>query len=177
MNSTTSPGPGEFRDAMSLLATGVTVVTTMTADGPAGMTASAVCSLSLEPPQLVACVERSLPTHAALLASETFAVNVLSEEQVEPARRFATPGVDRFAGIPLRAEWPAPVLSDAIAYFVCTVEERHPGGDHSIFVGRVRDCSRGVEGRPLLYFGRAFGVLQAPEDRLLRSWSEFGTLV
>ncbi|MGH3095214.1 MAG: flavin reductase family protein [Streptosporangiales bacterium] len=177
MGATNNPEPAQFRDTMSLLATGVTVVTTMTSDGPAGMTASAVCSLSLEPPQLVACVERSLPTHAALLASETFAVNVLSEEQVETARRFATPGVDRFAGVPLHTEHPAPVLSDAIAYFVCTVEERHPGGDHSIFVGRVRGCGQGVEGRPLLYFGRAFGALQAPEDRLLRSWSASGSLV
>lgn len=171
---TAAPEPDQYRRAMSLLATGVTVVTTTTRDGPAGMTASAVCSLSLEPPKLVVCVQTSLPTHAALLASRTFAVNVLGEGQVEIARRFATPGVDRFAGVPLRGGLPAPVLRDAIAFFLCDVDERHPGGDHSIFVGRVTGCGHGPGARPLLYFDRAFGALRAPEDRLLWSWSETG---
>lgn len=172
--ATVVPEPDQYRQAMSLLATGVTVVTTTTRDGPAGMTASAVCSLSLEPPKLVVCVQSSLPTHAALLASRVFAVNVLGEGQIEIARRFATPGVDRFAGVSLHTGLPAPVLGDAIAYFLCRVDERHPGGDHSIFVGRVTGCGHGPGGRPLLYFDRAFGALQAPEDRLLWSWSETG---
>ncbi len=166
-----------FRDAMALLATGVTVVTVETPRGPAGMTASAVCSLSLEPPKLVACVQRSLPTHAALLSSSTFAVNVLGEEGVDTARRFATPGVDRFAGIALRNEGRAPVLAEAIAYFLCEIDERHPGGDHSIFVGRVLGCGHEPRRRPLLYFGRTFEALKDPDDLVMRSWAETGTQV
>lgn len=171
------PRADEYRDSMSLLATGVTVVTTMTADGPAGMTASAVCSLSLEPPQLLVCVRTSLPTHNALQASGQFGVSVLGEGQIDIARRFATPGADRFTGLDLRPELPVPVLRPAIAYFCCTVAERFPGGDHSIFTGRVLACGHQPDRRPLLYFGRRFGALEGPEQELLRSWSEIGSLV
>ncbi|MQA04939.1 MAG: flavin reductase [Streptosporangiales bacterium] len=170
------PEQGQFRESMSLLAVGVTIVTTTTPTGPAGMTASAVCSLSLEPPQLLACIQRSLPTHRALGDSGSFAVNVLGEEHVELARRFATYGADRFAGVPLVTRQP-PVLSAAIAYFSCTVVESHPGGDHSIFVGTVTECGHQPGRRPLLYFDRRFGALEAPEDQLLKSWSATGPLV
>jgi flavin reductase (DIM6/NTAB) family NADH-FMN oxidoreductase RutF len=171
------PEPDQYRDCMSLLATGVTVITTMTADGPVGMTASAVCSLSLEPPLLLVCVRTSLPTHNALQASGHFGVSVLDQDQIDIARRFATPGADRFTGLDLRAELPVPVLRPAIAYFSCAVAERFPGGDHSIFTGRVLACGHQPGRRPLLYFGRRFGALEDPEQELLRSWSEFGSLV
>ena len=106
-----------FRDAIALLATGVTVITTRTPAGPAGMTASAVCSLSLEPVALLVCISRHLPTHKALEESGEFAVNVLDETQVGLAKRFATRGVDRFAGLRLSEAHGVPVLADALAYF------------------------------------------------------------
>ena len=163
-----------FRDAMSLFASGVTVITTKGASGPAGMTASAVCSLSVDPVQLLVCVSSSLPTHSALETAGTFAVNVLGEGQEALARRFATPGIDRFAGVALRQEHQLPVLRDAIAYFACTVRERFPGGDHSIFIGEVDDCGHRPGTRPLLYFDRAFGSLEPPESFLLKGWVEGG---
>lgn len=171
------PEQARFRDSMSLLATGVTVITTTTPEGPAGMTASAVCSLSLDPPQLLVCIQQALPTHKALETSNTFAVNVLGEDHIDIARRFATRGADRFAGLALLPDHPVPVLADAIAHFVCAVEECHPGGDHSIFVGRVRSCGYAQGTRPLLYFDRRFGSLETPDAGLFRSWSESGTLV
>jgi flavin reductase (DIM6/NTAB) family NADH-FMN oxidoreductase RutF len=163
-----------FRDAISLLATGVTVITTATPDGPAGMTASAVCSLSLEPVALLVCISRALPTHRALERSGTFAVNVLGESQVELARRFATRGADRFAGLGVREVDGVPILDDAIAHFACRVAERFPGGDHSIFIGHVEECGHAAGSRPLLYYGRAFGALEPPEHALLRAWVEGG---
>src|SRR5205809_4550443 len=80
-----------FREAISLFATGVTVITARTPEGPAGMTASAVCSLSVDPVQLLVCISERLPTHSALVESRRFAVNVLGEGQTDLARRFATP--------------------------------------------------------------------------------------
>jgi flavin reductase (DIM6/NTAB) family NADH-FMN oxidoreductase RutF len=167
-------GQRRFRDAVSLLATGVTIVTTTTATGPVGMTASAVCSLSLEPVQLLVCISRTLRTHSALELSGVFAVNVLGEGQGWLARRFATPDADRFAGISLIAPSELPVLRDAIAYFICEVRERLPGGDHTIFIGQVRECGHVPGGRPLLYFDRTFGSLEPPESAMLRAWVEGG---
>lgn len=172
-----APPPARFRDAIALLATGVTVITTTTADGPAGMTASAVCSLSLEPVQLLACISTALPTHRALQQQGSFAVNVLGEGQASLARRFATPGIDRFAGVRLRQGCRLPVLADAIAHFECAVSERLPGGDHSIFIGRVTSCGHDPGARPLLYFGRSFGALESGERSLLQSWIDAGTVV
>lgn len=158
-----------FRAGMALFATGVTVITTRT-DRPVGMTASAVCSLSLEPPQLLVCVSTNLPTHEALSASGRFVVNVLGEGQGALARRFATPDVDRFAGIEVGEHDGLPILEAAIAHFVCDVSERIPGGDHSIFIGAVKAIGLRPEGRPLLFFRREFGSLATPEDAALRSW-------
>jgi flavin reductase (DIM6/NTAB) family NADH-FMN oxidoreductase RutF len=166
--------PAAFRDAVALLATGVTVVTTTTAEGPAGMTASAVCSLSLDPVALLVCISTHLPTHEALEQSGSFAVNVLGEGQEALARQFATPGADRFAGVPLHEERPLPVLADAIATFECRVAERFPGGDHSIFIGHVERCDHTPSSRPLLYFSRSFGSLESLEGRLMQSWADFG---
>jgi flavin reductase (DIM6/NTAB) family NADH-FMN oxidoreductase RutF len=167
----------EFRDAISLLATGVTIVTTQTERGPAGMTASAVCSLSLEPVQLLVCISKALPTHTALEHSGSFAVNVLGEDHTALARRFATPDADRFAGLPLREGCRLPVLQQAIAYFECSVNERFEGGDHSIFTGRVETCGHAAASRPLLYFGRTFGSLETPEAAVLKAWAEGGATV
>lgn len=150
-----------FRQAIGRFATGVTVISTPTQEGPAGMTASAVCSLSLEPLLLLVCISNRLPTHDALNRSRTFAVNVLGEDDEHLARRFATPGIDKFAGLRVDDHDGVPVLSSAIAHFVCEVRERLPGGDHSIFIGQVRQCDFIPNRRPLLYFGSAFGSLRA----------------
>src|SRR3712207_4309907 len=130
------------------------------------MTASAVASLSLDPVLLLVCINNKLPTHTAIEASRRFVVNVLGEGQEELALRFARPAPDKFSGVPLH-DHELPVLDAAIAYFVCDVHERFPGGDHSIFIGRVREC-RVTPGRhPLVYFGSRFGALRDPERELL----------
>jgi flavin reductase (DIM6/NTAB) family NADH-FMN oxidoreductase RutF len=130
------------------------------------MTASAVCSLSLDPVQLLVCVSTRLPTHAALLESQRFAVNVLGEEDAWLARRFATPGIDKFAGLAVDDRSGAPVLVAALAHFTCDVHERLPGGDHSIFVGSVVDCAHDATRTPLVYFGSSFGCLRPPDPHL-----------
>jgi 3-hydroxy-9,10-secoandrosta-1,3,5(10)-triene-9,17-dione monooxygenase reductase component len=166
-----------FREAISLFATGVTVITACTPAGRAGMTASAVCSLSVEPVQLLVCINERLPTHSALEESRRFAVNVLGEGQSDLARRFATPDVDKFVGVQISECDGIPLLDRAIAHFVCDVHERFPGGDHSIFIGNVRKLSLRRGSRPLLYFASQFGSLSGPEEALLKTWHDRGSVV
>lgn len=155
---------GRYRDAIARFATGVTVITASEGERLAGMTASAVASLSLEPLLLLVCVSNHLPTHAALERSRRFAVNVLGEGDDELALRFARPGADKFAGLRVTHEHGAPLLDRAIAHFVCDVHEQLPGGDHSIFIGAVRHCRHVPGRRPLLYFASEFGGIKRPDD-------------
>ena len=157
-----------FREAIAHFATGVTVITTVTAGRPAGMTASAVASLSLDPVLLLVCIDNRLPTHEAIEASRRFVVNVLGAGQEELAVRFARPASDKFAGVALRPGHELPVLAEGIAHFVCDVHERFPGGDHSIFTGLVRECGATPGRRPLVYFRSKFGGLHDPETEALR---------
>ena len=149
-----------FRAAIAHLATGVTVITTLNDGKPAGMTASAVTSLSLDPVLLLVCINHKLPTHEAIESSRCFVVNVLGEHQQELALHFARPSSDKFVGIELDPVHELPVLADAIAWFVCDVHERLPGGDHTIFIGLVTDCAAKPGRRPLLYFRSGFGTLR-----------------
>jgi flavin reductase (DIM6/NTAB) family NADH-FMN oxidoreductase RutF len=131
------------------------------------MTASAVASLSLDPVLLLVCISTHLPTHSAIEAHGRFVVNVLGERQEELALRFARPAEDKFAGVALRPDHELPVLADAIAYFVCDVHERYPGGDHSIFTGLVRECGSVPGKRPLVYFKSRFGAMRDRDAELL----------
>lgn len=149
-----------FRDAISQFATGVTIITTTHDGRPAGLTASAVCSVSLDPVLLLVCIDNRLPTHSAIDTSRRFTVNVLDEASADLARRFGRRTEDKFAGVSLVADTDPPVLTDAIAHFVCAVQERLPGGDHSIFLGRVLSCAATPGRRPLLYFRSDFGTLK-----------------
>jgi flavin reductase (DIM6/NTAB) family NADH-FMN oxidoreductase RutF len=115
---------------------------------------------------LLVCINNRLPTHEAIDGSRRFVVNVLGEGQEELARRFAQSGTDKFAGIALRDGPELPILEDAIAYFVCDVRERFPGGDHSIFIGLVRECAAERGRRPLLYFRSSYGSLRDPSAAL-----------
>jgi flavin reductase (DIM6/NTAB) family NADH-FMN oxidoreductase RutF len=158
-----------YRQAIGRFATGVTVITTQDADRLAGMTASAVASLSLDPPLLLVCISNRLPTHTALERSRQFGVNVLGEGDDRLALRFATPAPDKFAGLKVDTERGVPLLDCAIARFVCDVHECLPGGDHSIFIGAIRHCEHVPSRRPLLYFASGFGGIQQPDDALGRT--------
>lgn len=154
-------GPS-FRQAISRFSTGVAVITTRGADGPAGMTASAVASLSMDPLQLLVCIGSNLPTCKAIVESGYFAVNVLGEGHEHLAKHFATRRMDKFAGVTLRGDSEIPVLTDAIAHFICSVGDALPGGDHTIVIGDVLVCDHIPGANPLVYFARTFGKLHDP---------------
>ncbi|HET7585135.1 MAG TPA: flavin reductase family protein [Gemmatimonadaceae bacterium] len=150
-----------FRSVLGRFASGVTIVTARDGDGvDHGMTVSAFSSLSLEPPLVLICVERDATMHPVLHAVSAFAVNILSSEQEHLSRAFSERESDRFEGVGFtRGLTGAPLLDDALAHLECTLEARHDGGDHTIFVGRVA-AARAGEGRPLLYYRGGYAQLE-----------------
>jgi flavin reductase (DIM6/NTAB) family NADH-FMN oxidoreductase RutF len=142
-----------FRAAMGRLVTGVTVLAARDPDGTLiGMTASAVTSLSLDPPMLLVCVGHAAAAHPALTRGDRFSVNVLGTEQQELSRRFATRDLQRFEGIacdvtPSGLPW----LRGALACLECRRDAVHEGGDHSIVTGVIEWAKVGG-GDPLLYY-------------------------
>lgn len=152
--------PSEFRRVLGHWGTGVAVVTTLHPDGsPCGLTANAVASLSLDPPLVLACVERVADTHDFISIAGVFAVSFLAQEQEALARRFAGGDIaeEKFRGVAYTAEATgAPVLSGALAWVDCRLGATYPGGDHSIFVGEVV-AADAREGTPLLYYRGGYG--------------------
>jgi len=147
--------PEEFKDAMARLSSHVTIVTAVDRHGrPRGFTASAVCSLSLDPPLLLVCIARSGAAHDTFMRADRFAVNVLRESHRDLAIRFASRAVDRFAGTDfIMAGAQPPYLPDALSVLSCRRRDTHPGGDHTILVGTV-EMLRTSPGEPLVYFDR-----------------------
>lgn len=129
-----------FRNTLGHFATGVTCMTTVTANGePVGITVSSFNSLSLDPPLILWSIAACGASFACFQIGDPFVVNVLSAEQADLARVFALAGGDKFAGVKLHAGLDGvPMIDACVAYFECTVEARYPGGDHDIIVGRVR---------------------------------------
>ncbi|MFC8076838.1 flavin reductase family protein [Streptomyces sp. NPDC057307] len=139
-----------FRRVMAELPAGVTVLTTMSPQGPVGMTTSAFTSLSMDPPLVLACLHHRSGTLAAILEHGAFAVNVLADTGDDLSRVFAEkPLPDRFTGVPHHERDTVPVLGDAVAWLTCRIHATHPGGDHTILIGTVTRAGRG-NGEPLL---------------------------
>jgi 3-hydroxy-9,10-secoandrosta-1,3,5(10)-triene-9,17-dione monooxygenase reductase component len=159
-------GPDDFRRALGHFATGVTIVTTWDDDSrPTGLTASAMSSVSLDPPLVLVCVSHKSQTYPSFKVGRRFAVNVLAAEQESLARRFASSslsGAEKFDGVAYHTSpLGLPVIDLALAEFECTVVHAYPGGDHTIFVGQVEALdAHGDQGRePLLYYRGRFGRL------------------
>lgn len=144
----------EFRRVMGHFATGVTIITTHDGQGQlAGLTANAVASVSLNPPLVLVCVDKSAESYPALDASRVFAINILSEQQEAISRRFAKSGGDKFTGLGFRnGSTGAPILNDVIAHLDCEVRHAFDAGDHTIYVGEAIEISVDGEHEPLLYF-------------------------
>jgi len=149
-----------LRRAMGCFATGVTVVTTRQEDGsPCGLTASAITSVSLDPPLILVCVDKKAESYPHFGPAGIFAVNVLDEAQQAISSRFATSGGDKFAGLAYRwGETGAPILDQGLAYLECRIVHAYEGGDHMIYVGEVERAETGA-GRPLLYYRGSYGAL------------------
>jgi len=146
--------PQHFREVMSCFTTGVTVVTASTPEGPIGMTANAVCSLSLEPLLLLVCFANDARTLPPVKASGRFGVNVLAAGQEELARLFASkrPEEEKFAGVQHSVHDGIPVIDGVLAWVGCTLKELIPGGDHTIGIGTVTAAEATGSGEPLVWY-------------------------
>jgi flavin reductase (DIM6/NTAB) family NADH-FMN oxidoreductase RutF len=149
-----------FRAVLGRLASGVSVVTTVGTDGrDHGMTVSALCALSLDPPLVLLCVDKSATMHAPLVAASHFAVNLLALEQETLSRRFAESIDTKFEGVTVTRQLSGCALIDgALAHLECAMWAQHEGGDHTIFVGKVnRTDARDAD--PLLYYRAGYARL------------------
>jgi len=153
---------GEFRAALRQFPAGVTVITTRDADGtPTGLTANSFTAVSLDPPLVLVCVDHAAAAYPAMRDHGWFAVNMLGKSQEHLSRRFATTGVDKFAGVAYReGRERLPLLDDVVATLECRVVHQYAGGDHTIFVGRVEHTAI-HGGPPLLYFRAAYHHLES----------------
>jgi flavin reductase (DIM6/NTAB) family NADH-FMN oxidoreductase RutF len=150
----TGPAQAElFRTVFGRFATGVSVITTAGEAGSGGMTANAICSLSLDPLLVLVCFENRARTLPIVREHGRFAVNVLAAGQRDLARVFASklPEAEKLAGVEYRLEASAPVIDGVIAWAVCELQELLAGGDHTIAIGRALELGLG-EGEPLLWY-------------------------
>ena len=156
-----SVSPDEFRAVLGRFPSGVTVVTTKAADGTdQGMTVSAFSSLSLDPPLVLICIEKSASVHDTLTTASGFIVNVLSARQEQIARRFAIVDIDRFEGVGFaRSAQGYAILDDVLAVIECDRVSLCEGGDHTIIVGEV-ETTRAESGTPLLYYRGGYAQLE-----------------
>ncbi len=153
-----------FREVIGRFTSGVTVITTTSDGEDRGTTASAVSSLSMDPPMLLICLNRTSDTQVAVLASGTFGVNILAEGQDRIASQFAKKGPDKFQGVDLvRGQIGVPLIGGALAQLECEVAETVTGGTHTVFLAHVRHASA-AEGAPLTYFRGRFGRLETTLD-------------
>jgi flavin reductase (DIM6/NTAB) family NADH-FMN oxidoreductase RutF len=152
--------PARFRAAMAMLPTGVTVVSAAGPDGPAGATANAVCSLSIEPMLMLACLDRGSRTLLAVQAANSFGISVLHAGQEQTARAFATkaPVAEKWDGVAWSERDGIPAIDDALAWIACDLRDVIAGGDHVIVTGEVRDLATG-EGDPLVFSGGEYRPL------------------
>lgn len=145
-----------FKLAMSHFASGVTVVTTEHEGTRYGMTVASFASLSLHPPLVLVCIEKTVKTHDAIAGAGAFGVSILAQSQAEISGRFASKRDDKFDGVSVRTgELGMPLIEGAICALECRVHAQLPGGDHTIFVGEVVD-SRVEDAPPLVYYRSAY---------------------
>jgi len=146
-------GKDEFRHALGRFPSGVTVVTTKDAAGRFhGITVSAFSSVSLEPPMILVCIEKTTGSHDAFRESEFFIVNMLAEGQEDLSNRFAARDSHKFEGVEYRLGLgEIPVLENAFVTLECRLAHAYEGGDHTIFVGLV-EKSEIKDEKPLVYW-------------------------
>lgn len=154
-----------FRDAMRHVAATVYAVTTGHEGERFGIIATAVSSLSFDPPSLLVCINRSASLHEPMASADKFCINVLGQANRDVADNFAKGrGVDRFAVGDWVEKHDVPVLANAQSSFVCKIAHRHSYGTHTIFVGELIGARHRDNAKPLTYYdGRYIDISEAPD--------------
>jgi len=157
-----------YRRLMGHWVTGVSVVTALSTDGPAGATANALTSLSLEPPLALVCFDVSSRTLHAVRESERFCINMLSTGQEEVSRLFATKKSqeEKFGEIGYRVDHGAPVLDGCLAWLICSLESELRRGDHIVAVGEVLAGDFDEAGAPLVFYRGSYSTIAGAHEPL-----------
>jgi 3-hydroxy-9,10-secoandrosta-1,3,5(10)-triene-9,17-dione monooxygenase reductase component len=150
----TAVTPELFREVFGRFATGVAVVTSTGTGGAGGMTANALCSLSLDPLLALVCFDNQARTLPIVREARLFGVNVLTAAQEELAGVFASklPEAEKLDGVAHHLEDGIPIIDGALAWATCGLRELIPGGDHTIAIGEVKSMGLGG-GVPLVWYG------------------------
>ena len=160
----------DFRNAMSLLTSAVSVVTTTGAAGRYGFTASSVCSVTDSPPTLLVCMNKASKSHGHFVDNKILAVNVLAAHQQAVSQAFSTnmSPEERFnCGSWTQLKTGAPVLNGALVSFDCTIEQIHAVGTHTIFICHIVAIQQSQQQQSLVYFNRAYHYVgQADVDEV-----------
>jgi 3-hydroxy-9,10-secoandrosta-1,3,5(10)-triene-9,17-dione monooxygenase reductase component len=146
-----------FRRVLGHLPTGVTVITGFGPDGPTGMAATSVTSVSLDPPLILFCPAKSSTTWPRIRQSGSFCVNVMAGHHENAVRQFAVKNANRFEGISWSQRACGPAIDDAIAWLECEIADEHDAGDHTIVVGAVTDLRASADAVPLVFFRGGYG--------------------
>jgi len=147
-----------FKRVLGRFPSGVTVVTLGAEDVQLGLTVSAFCSVSLNPPLILVCIHQDSPTLDVLAQTKAFAVNLLAKAQENLSNQFATRREDKFEGVAYRTgRLQVPLLNDTLGWMECTVVQEVPAGDHVIVIGQVEEAHLDDSKEPLVYYHRDYG--------------------
>jgi len=143
-----------YREVIGHFASGVAVITAQGPNGPGGLTANALCSLSLDPLLLLVCFDNTARTLPMIRDTRRFAINILTREQHALSGVFASkrPESEKFADVAHHLEHGVPVLDRTLAWLVCDLQEEHPGGDHTIGIGAVTAMHQSIADDPLVWY-------------------------
>ncbi|KXF53728.1 flavin reductase family protein [Rhodococcus jostii] len=156
-----------FREVLGHFASGLTIITGITDDGPAGFTCQAFSSLSLDPPMILVLPSKTSTSWPKIGGAGKFCVNILADHQEQVSAKFAKSGTDKFAGVTWEpSPMGQPILDGACAWIDCRVNAVHHGGDHLIVVGAVEGLASRPDSRPLLFHrGRYAHTAESWSDR------------
>ncbi|WP_410866068.1 flavin reductase family protein [Paraburkholderia sp. SIMBA_027] len=161
--------PAAIRRVLGQFATGVTIITTRSPDGRAvGITANSFSSVSLDPPLVLWSLARSSSSYAAFAAARYWAIHILAQEQEALSGRFASRGIDRFAGVPTRnGIGDTPLIEGCVGWLQCERAVQYDGGDHAIFLGEVRSFTQRQDAAPLVFHGGQYRRLASADASAL----------
>ncbi|NOQ12938.1 MAG: flavin reductase [Methyloprofundus sp.] len=148
----------EFKNSLKLWASGVSVITANSPDGELGMTATSFASVSMDPPQILVCINDSAETGAAILEDKKFAVNILTAAQEQVSNQFAggSSMQERFANVTWhKGELGLPLFDEALVSLECSVVQQVRAGTHWVVIGEIQS-TQCQSGEPLLYFNSSY---------------------
>ena len=152
--------PAYFRQVLSHLPTGVTVITGYGSDGPSGMAANSVTSVSLEPPLVLFCPAHSSTTWPRIRQSGAFCINIMANNHEPLIRQFSLRDAQRFAGVEWEDRETGPALQGAVGWIECRIQNEITAGDHMVVIGAVVGIEARSEVEPLVLCRGRYGSFQ-----------------